>query len=132
MAVILLDAKVVGGSGGPNNDSVPYKPQVGGATAGMILNNDPIRVVDLSRCTDAEKKMFSFSNHWQIFNAAGRPYNINFSECWMEASHIALTAAPVPEPEPEPEPEPGGDVIDHEVVYELFQDGRHFIGLKKV
>jgi hypothetical protein len=128
MAVKLLNAVVIGGTGGTNDNQVPFKAQVGGAVIGMLDNDKPVKIVDLSLCTEAEKKVFQFSGHWQIFNEAGRPYDIRYPECWMELSHIKVVADPTPEPEPEPD----DDETEYEVMSETFEGGRHFLTLRVV
>ncbi len=94
----LLKAKVVRGDKG----YVPVFDQVSGNKVGQIYNDDPVWVVDLSKLSPEQQEQFQFSKHWQIFNQAGRPYYIQYPECWMEISHIELEAV-IPEPAPAPE-----------------------------
>lgn len=119
---------VVAGKGGPDDNAINVREDLGGEVTGWLKNGTKIRIVKASYAGVSKYRKTYNGTLWVQFDIYGKDL-VPGKDGWAEfTGHMA--SEPTPEPEPEPEP---GDEITFEVLAEAVDwvTGKKYLKVKK-
>ena len=115
----LVNRVVKGGSGGPGNDSIPVKEDLGGATIGYLKNDTIVQIVDPTWSGASKYRHAYNSTTWVDFLGGDFISRINDYLCEETGHLLPVNIPPV-------------ETTTVEVIEERITNGRKFLTFKKV